>query len=135
MTEILLYLATQCAFLFRPDGYRFVDSRVSESFGGDAMVTLQSAAVRMCFSRDRGQLLLDLQPTARATKRWYSIGLFRGLLLGDRGSSEVLDSAWADFLRHSLAEIEARFGDPVRLDETIKGLHQQATLRGKELFG
>jgi hypothetical protein len=135
MVQILLYLATQCAFLFRPGGFRFVDSRVDESFGGDAMVVLESSTTRLRFTRDRAQLLMTFQPITGKPKEWFSLGLLRGLLTGDRGGTEVLDEVWADFLRSSLGELEARLADPQRADELIKGLRIQGKLRAKELFG
>jgi len=135
MVQILLYLATHCAFLFRPGGFRFVDSRVDESFGGDAMVVLESSTTRLRFTRDRAQLLMTFQPITGKPMDWFSLGLLRGVLTGDRGGSEVLDEGWADFLRSSLGELEARFSEPERADDLIKALKTQGKLRAKQLFG
>lgn len=135
MVQILLYLATHCAFLFRPGSFRFVDSRVDESFGGDAMVVLVSSTTRLRFTRDRAQLLMTFQPITGKPAEWFSLGLLRGLLTGDRGGSEVLDEVWADFLQSSLGELESRLADPREADELIKGLRIQGKLRAKELFG
>jgi hypothetical protein len=135
MVQILQYLARHCAFLFRPGGFRFVDSRVDESFGGDAMIVLESSTTRLRFTWDRAQLLLTFQPITGKPGEWFSLGLLRGLLLGDRGGSEILDEEWADFFRSSLGELETRLSDPQRADELINGLRTQAKLRAKELFG
>lgn len=135
MVQILQYLATHCAFLFRPGSFRFVDSRVDESFGGDAMVVLESSTTRLRFTRDRAQLLLTFQPINGKPGEWFSLGLLRGVLRGGRGGSEVLDEGWAEFFHSSLEELEARLADPQRADELIMGLRTQAKLRAKELFG
>jgi hypothetical protein len=134
VVEILLYLGRHCAFLFRPRWFRFVDSRVDESFGGDAYVILESRTLRLRFTRDRGQLLLSFQPLDGRASEWFSPGLLRALFVGDRGGSEVLDEEWAAFLATSLDELERRLGGPER-DATIEGLRRAARARAKELFG
>lgn len=134
MVEILLYLARHCSFLFRPGWFRFVDSRVDKSFGGDAYVVLESTTLRLRFTRDRGQLILEFQPLDGRATEWFSPGLLRGLLVGDRGGSEVLNEEWAAFLATSLEELERRLRGPER-DATLHALRQQARLRAKQLFG
>jgi hypothetical protein len=129
-----MYLATQLQFLFRPGGYRFVDSIVSTS-GGDAMVVLESAILRLQLTRDRSQLLLTFQPLRGKRSQWFSPGLLRGLMTGERPRSEVLDEEWARFLKVALPELEKRLGDPVQGAQTLNELRVQARLRAKELFG
>ncbi len=135
MTEILIYLATHLAFLFEPDRFRFVDSRVDSSFGGDALVVLESEALRVRIIWDRAQLLLSFQPREGRSNEWFSPGLLRGLLQGDRGGSEVLDADWAGFLSSAIPELESRLGEPISEAETLTELRRQAKLRSKELFG
>lgn len=135
MAQILLFLAKHCAFLFQPRSFRFVDSRVDESFGGDAMVVLESPATRLRFTWDRSQLLMTLQPKSGKPTEWFSLGLLRGVLTGDRGGSEVLNEAWAIFLQASLKELDDQFSDPRRTDAFVKKLRIQGKLRAKELFG
>jgi len=135
MPEILLYLATRCAFLFAPEWYRIAGSMVDASFGGNAMVTLESSVLRLCITRDRGQLLMEFQPLEGKKNEWFSPGLLRGLLEGERGGSEVLDDDWAHFLATALRDLEERLRDPVRREATLDGLRAQARLRAKELFG
>jgi len=134
MTEILLFLAKYCAFLFRPGRFRFVDSRTDESFN-NALVILESTSVRLRIAHDRGELLLDFQPTVGGSDEWFSLGPLRGVLLGDRGGSGVLDEGWAQFLGDSLDELAQRFADPAVRSTTIEELHHQEKLRAKELFG
>lgn len=134
MREILLFLANYCSFLFRPARYRFVDSQVDESFG-NALVVLESTAVRFRFMRDRGQLFLEFQPIHGKSSEWFSLGVLRGVLTGDRGGSEALDEHWAIFLRESLGDLEGRFSNPDYIDEMIKALRKEEKKRAKELFG
>ena len=135
MVELLKYLASHLAFLFSPDGYRIVDSQVSPSFGGDAMIVLESSLVRMRLTWDRAQLLMEFQPINGRPSEWFSPGLLHGLLTGERPSSEVLDRRWAKFLASGLPELERRLKDPDEAERTITELRQQARLRARELFG
>jgi hypothetical protein len=89
MAELLIFLATKCVFLFSPDGYRFVDSRVGRGSRDNATVVLESSSLRMEFFRDREQLLLRFQPVAGPARDWFSLGLVQGLLTGVRPKSEV----------------------------------------------
>jgi hypothetical protein len=135
MVQILRYLADKCAFLFRPRWFRFVDSLVETSFGGDAMVILESSLLRLRLTYDRGQLLMEFQPIKGKRGEWFSPGLLRGVLLGDRGESEVLDDDWAGFLSHAISELEQRLSDPKAANEVIDQLRAQAKQRAKTLFG
>lgn len=99
------------------------------------MVVLESPTTRLRFTRDRAQLLLSFQPIDGKPGEWFSLGLLRGLLQGDRGGSEVLDEGWAEFLRASLAELEARLANRKSADVLISGLRAQAKLRAKQLIG
>jgi hypothetical protein len=135
VVQILRYLADKCAFLFRPGWFRFVDSRVDASFGGDAMVVLESSSLRLRFTYDRGQLLMEFQPIEGRRAEWFSPGLLRGALFGDRGGSEVLDDDWAVFLSHAIDELEQRLSDPTAAKEIIDQLRGQARQRAKTLFG
>lgn len=135
MTEILIYLATHMTFLFEPGGFRFVDSRVDPSFGGDAVVVLESEILRIRITWDRAQLLLSIHPLEGRSNEWFSPGLLRGLLQGDRGGSEVLDADWAAFLSAAIPELESRLDEPTSEAETLAELRRQAQLRSKELFG
>lgn len=96
MRELLTFLATYCSFLFKPSGYRIVDYEVSASFG-NALLILESEAIRLRFTRDKSQLLMEFQPLGGRRSEWFSQGLLKGLT-GDRGGSEVLTPEWALFL-------------------------------------
>lgn len=134
-SELLIFVATKFAFLFYPYGYRIVGSQVTESFGGDCLVRLESKSVRIEITRDRGQMLLEFQPMKGKRGDSFSLGMLRGLLTGDPGGSEVLNDDWVAFLAKNIAELEARFSDPVARKETVAGLKKQERLRAKEMFG
>jgi hypothetical protein len=135
MVEILRFLADYCGFLFEPGHFRFVDSRTSPSNGGSAVVLLESSAIRMRLTWSRSELLMEFQPIKGKHSEWFSLGLLRGALLGDRGGSEVLDPQWAAFLERSLDELERRLNDPDTAAELVHELQRQARLRAKSLFG
>jgi hypothetical protein len=133
MTEILIFLATKCEWLFRPGRYRFTDSRVDTSFG-NAMVLLESSILRFMFERERGRLLVSFQPIRGNPRDWYSLGLLRGVVLGDRGGSEVLNDEWATFLGEYLAQLEEIFAsDDERSRDMVRRLKDQKRLRAKSL--
>ena len=99
------------------------------------MVVMESRTLRLRLTWDRGQLLLSFQPARGKRSEWFSLGLLRGLLLGDRGGSEVLSPEWAAFLRSHIGELEARLDDERTREETMVGLRAQARQRAKALFG
>jgi hypothetical protein len=133
--EILEFMARYCGFLWTGARYRIVGSELSTSFGGDAVLTVASDALRMRFVRDRGQLFLDVQrPDATATGAWYSTDLICRIITGKRQETAILDSASIDFVRSNLAEIESLF-DIERVEATERTLRKLKNLRSKEIFG
>lgn len=134
MIRILEYLIRHCPFLLTSPAYRFVDSRVGESFGGDAYLVFESNSLRMRFVCDRGQLFLDFQSTSHPDDTdWFSVDVVRRLLEGAHSVSAELDAASAAFLEANLVEIEACFAE--RSDETVAELRRLERVRAKELFG
>jgi hypothetical protein len=78
MTQILAFIATHMGFLWQGAHFRIVGSEVTTSNGGDAYLMVESDVLRMRFVRDRGQLLLDFQPSARGpSSSWFSVDLIR----------------------------------------------------------
>lgn len=134
MIELLMFLATRLGYLLEPGRFRIVNSESGRSQGGDAVIDLESATLHVRLTRDRGQILMSFQPLVSSTD-WFSPGLLRGLLTGERPESEVLDDAWAKELSSTLVELERRLADPDEAEPTIRELRRQAKLRAKELFG
>lgn len=135
MIQILRYLIEHCEFLFEPGRYRFVDSLVAPSFGGDAYVVLTSDTLRLQFVLDRGELSLDFQPVSyKIDSVWFSVDLIQRLLTGERQDTAELTAETGAFLRENLDEIEGRFA-PANVDATVTALDRLKAVRAKELFG
>jgi hypothetical protein len=134
MIELLRFVAEHLDFLFESGRFRFVDSRVDGGARGSAMLVLESPATRLRLTHHHSEILLDFQSVEVGSDDWFSLGLLRGVLLGDRGGSEVLDSNWARFLRGSLNELETEFGDPARAATLVGRLGGQARQRADALF-
>lgn len=135
MTEILMFLAQHCSFLYERYEFRFVDSMVSSSFGGDAYVVLQSSDVRIRFVKDRGQFFLDLQSVGDPRKdKWYSFDLIRQLLIGGNEQRPFMEAANAEFLKSNIDEILDAFSS-TSMPSTANRLRQLEKARAKRLFG
>jgi hypothetical protein len=123
------------AFIWDTTRYRISDSRVSESFGGDAYVDISSDAVRLRFMRDRGQLFLDVQPVSAGDREWYSIDVVRRHLTGQSPASSELDADYGAFLQEDFAAIENLMADHQNWLVTAAELKRLQRLRSKEIFG
>jgi hypothetical protein len=135
MDEILQFLLIHASFLYKEFGFRFVDSRVSSSFGGDAWLVLANETIRFRLVRDRGQLFGDFQEaTSNSNAEWFSIDIVRQHLTGESQLFSELDSNNADFLRNRLSDIQQLFKQEV-LSDTKKSLHKLEAKRAKQLFG
>ncbi len=98
------------SFLFEGDRFRIVHSESSNSFG-NALVVLESKALRLRISRDRSQLLLDLQFVASDSGRWYGLHAVRARF-GHVEPSGILDEKAVEFLRSNLVELERLSASP-----------------------
>lgn len=122
-------------FLWAGARFKIVGSEVSTSNGGDALLLVESDLLRMRFTCDRTQLLLDLQPADTSSRNeWFSIDLIRRLFLGTREESAVLDESYAEFIRDHLADIERAFSGE-SWPQTRSRLKELKVKRAKELFG
>jgi hypothetical protein len=135
MNQILRFLITYCSFLYRPDGFRFVDSYTASSFGGDAFVVLASDQLRLRFVRDRGQLFLDFQGSSQQDKNnWFSIDVVQQLVVGEEQDSAEITAQRVKFVEERIEEISSRFsGD--QLEDTQVALKSLERARAKKLFG
>jgi hypothetical protein len=122
-------------YLWKDGLFRITDSLVSTSNGGDALLFIESAALRMRFTRDRDQLFLEIQPLQAKNKNdWYSTDLLYRLLEGGPCRKALLDKETAQFVENNIKEIEKLF-QPANLDDTVKKLKELKRIRAKELFG
>jgi len=135
MDEILTLLVGRCSFLYKDRGCRFSDSKVFESFGGDAWLTLSTNYLRLKFVRDRGQIFLDFQRVSdKGDKFCYSIDIVRQFVTGEKGCSSELNPGNVDFLKTRFAEIEELFSSKDFL-KIRNQLDELKRLRSKDLFG
>jgi hypothetical protein len=135
MDEILQFLLIHASFLYKEFGFRFVDSRVSSSFGGDAWLVLANETIRFRLVSDRNQLFGDFQPLTSDIKgEWFSVDIVRKHLTDENEYFSILDSNNADFLRARLADIQKLF-EGETLNITKKSLHALEAKRAKHLFG
>lgn len=88
MVELLIFLATKLDYLLEPGRFRIVGSESGRSQGGDALLELVSNTLRVRLTRDRGQILMSFQPLS-STNDWFSPGLLRGMLTGERATGEL----------------------------------------------
>jgi hypothetical protein len=121
-------------FLFEKYEFRFVDSLYSKSFGGDAYVTIESENMKMRFTLDRGQLLLEFASRKRQKSKWYSIDLISQLVTGKVETTALLDDHYAQFLVESIEEILNLFSEK-NLERTLQELSKLEKARAKRLFG
>ena len=135
MTQILSFIAAYMGYLWTGARFRIVGSEVTTSNGGDALLLVESASLRLRFVCDRTQLMLDFQPTDGAKPdEWYSVDLIRRLLRGERETSALLDESYADFLEDHLGDVEQRFA-PEQWGATREELRRLKVKRAKEMFG
>lgn len=135
MAIILAFIVSYMDFLWSGARFRIVHSEVSTSNGGDALLIVESARLRLRFVCDRRQLLLDLQPAFKAgVDEWFSIDLIRRLLMGTREESAILDESYAAFLKERVDEIGDRFSAE-NSPKTLLELRNLKRVRAKEMFG
>jgi hypothetical protein len=98
------------------------------------MVVLEARALRLRYTWDRGQLLLSVQHMRGKPQDWFSLGLLRGVLLGDRGGSGVLSPEWALSFSINSGSLRRVSMTSNGAEETLAGLRTQARRRAKDLF-
>jgi hypothetical protein len=135
MDELLQFLLQHGSFLYKECGCRFVDSRVSDSFGGDAFLILATDNVRVRLVRDRAQLFGDFQkPEASAEDEAFSIDIVRQHLTGEVDYDTFLNAKNASFVRSHFRSVERLF-DQATFAETRRKLQRLKAERAKKLFG
>ena len=126
------------AFIAAPPGPRVVHSRYDPGSFGNAVVELESDALRVRVTRDRGQLLVDLAP--RAGGEWFDEAIILQLVGAGETARELAAAEWralapsASALRRHLSEIVDRFR-PDQWAQTRAELKALQARRARELFG
>jgi len=135
MDELLQFLLQHGSFLYKEYGCKFIDSRVSKSFGGDAYLILATDKVRFRMVRDRAQLFGDFQkPGSTAEDEAFSIDIIRMHITGEADYNTSLNTKNAMFVKDHFRNIENMF-DSGSFLETRKQLNYLKAERAKKLFG
>lgn len=134
MDQILTFILSHCSFLYNEYSFRFMDSKISDSFGGDAYLDLGSETIIMRLTRDRGQLFLEFRSAYEKKQNWYSIDLIRKLITGEKEYHSIMDEENAKFLENNFTEVVDYFSH-ANLSETLKKLEKLKLKRSKDLFG
>jgi hypothetical protein len=134
MIEILQFLIKFLAFLIVDGRYRFVNSMVSSSFGGDAFIVLESDKMRWRIVRDRTQMFAEFQSIKDDEKNWYTTDLLQRLLTESHVKTAELSPEVAFFLGSRIIEIESMFEESC-LKKTRRDLADLERIRAKERFG
>ncbi|MGD2092869.1 MAG: hypothetical protein PVH61_42295 [Candidatus Aminicenantes bacterium] len=134
MKVILTFILNHCLYLFEKYGFRFVDSLYSKSFGGDAYVTLESESMRMIFTYDRAQLLLEFSSKKKKKSNLYSIDLISQFITGKVEYSALLDARYARFLLENMEKIVDAFSEE-NFEQTLTELNKLEKQRSKRMFG
>jgi hypothetical protein len=135
MDKILSFLLSHCSFLYKRYHLTFTDSMVSDSFGGDGYLVLESRNLRLRITCDRGQLFLDFQPKPEHRRRsWFSLDIVRKFLTSEEEYYSLLDSENATFLKSNYERIEEVFL-PSNVEGSIRELRKLERMRAKHLFG
>ncbi|MCH8899294.1 MAG: hypothetical protein IH942_02230 [Acidobacteria bacterium] len=135
MVELLIFLASHLGFLLEPDRFRIVDSQSSASFGGDAFVVLESAALCLMVVRERLEISLEFQPAEGHDDDWFGIGVARRYFHGDRPGIDDLDISSVGDVEPLIDELEAQFADETQRSQLLKDLRTAREKRATELFG
>lgn len=132
MLEILRLLTGPFAFLWNDPEARVTDSFASTSFG-NATLTVETPGLRLRFTRDRGQVFLDLQGPGDDAK-WCSADLVQRMLDPSLRPKAEASVATAEFVERRAEELAEAFG-PANRAATHKEIQRLRKVRGKEMFG
>lgn len=122
-------------YLWEGGRFQIVGSQVGTSNGGDAELYVESKILRLRFSCDRRELLLDFRPVGEGGRwDWYSVDIVYSLFRSDRDFLGLLDESYASFLGEFLPQIEAKFAVD-RWNATRSELKRLEAARSRKLFG
>lgn len=134
MDAILNFILTHLSFLYKEFKFVFVDSLVSDSFGGDAYLVLSSENLKLRFVSDRDQLFLEFQSKiAEGKNSWHSIDVIKQLTTNEICDNAILDENHARFLKAKFPEIYRLFFSE-NAKETIIKLKKLEKERAKRMF-
>lgn len=132
MNDILLFIMEYCSDLYYLFGFRFVDSSYYE--GDNSMVVLAKGNLQFVFTRDRGQMFLDIEGRIKMKRIFsFSIDLIRRLIDGSREFNAILDKENGDFVNRNIDRIIDLFSES-KIETTKKELELIRRERMKIIF-
>lgn len=117
-------------WLFREFGFRVVSSGFEPAHFGDSHVILQSDTLRLRFTRDRGQVLIDVGVTSEPEHWWGLIALCEVIRNASIQPRYKLD-ALASVLQENFSALAEALGP--KLPETRQELERRAAERLRAL--
>jgi hypothetical protein len=100
MDEILRKLVEEYSFLYKEYGLKIVDSLYTEVFGGDSYVILSNNELQIRFTRDRGQLFIQIKNINQI--KWEPLHIIKNEFEGINHSTSFMNTENALFLKKYL---------------------------------
>jgi hypothetical protein len=135
MRKILMFLATDGAFLYENHHCSIVASEYVSTFGGTGSVTLCNDVVELKFWLDRDRLCMQLRASdSKSAKSWFSIDILRQLVTDQIIGTSEMDEENLDFLRAKFSDLQALF-DSSNVSATEAACRKLKQQRTKRMFG
>jgi len=128
------FIDKHCHFLYDVYHCEVIDEYITDAFAGDGTITLKYSNLYLCFHNERRFFFVELQSKYDMTKEWYSLDLFRYVILNDENFEAVMDDENVKFLNENLKKIDELLSES-KLMSTIQVLDEATTLRVKKIFG
>lgn len=113
MKTLLEFYLRHLEFLYLDPRYRITNSRTTGVATNNASLVLTGPVLSWSIANDRGQILFDVAPTARADSgdSWFRISLVRQFMDGVDEAAPVSVDATVFWIRENLERIEELFSD------------------------
>ena len=135
MKNILNCIAEDFLWLFDLYNFRITNSVYNSSFGGQGMVELKNADIKICFVSDREKIYLEFSPI----KGWPEGDVVTIDLLYEKITGKSIDSAMLTDI--SITFIKGHFSAVISLftendpKELLSAFNKMKMERAKRLFG
>ena len=112
MKNILNCIATHFLWLFELYNFRINNSEYNASFGGQGMVELKNATIKICFVSDREKIYLEFSPI----KGWpagdvVTMDLLCELLTGQSIDTAILTDKSIKFVKDHFGDVISLFSE------------------------
>ena len=135
MEKILIFLLKNLSFLYENYNFKFVDSEVSSSFGGDAYLTLESENMQVRIVNDRDQLYLEFRSIKHDKPNdWHTSDIIYQMITNQIIGTSLLDSKVASLIKDKFATICESFY-PENAEKSVSRFKILERERSKRMFG